>query len=74
MKRVAIEFKRDRNGNKVAKFSGEFLGLEHGVTIQTNGNLPHTHRMTIDNLNATDLEIIKREALAYLADLRNAKQ
>lgn len=37
----SLKFGRDANGNKTVKIKGE---EGRGFSIQTNGNLPHTHR------------------------------
>ncbi len=45
----------DRNGNRVLKISKKDLGGIRGFSIQTNGNLPETHRNGI--CAATDSEV-----------------
>lgn len=47
----------DTNGNKILKIEGPDLGTKRGFRIQTNGNLPETHRLGI--CPETDNELLK---------------
>jgi len=40
-----IRLSRDNNGNKILIYKPEFGG--RGFSVQTNGNLPETHRMPL---------------------------
>jgi hypothetical protein len=50
-----IKLSRDINGNKIVKLS--FPGMGQGFSIQTNGNLPNTHRTGIPD---------KQEIISYV--------
>lgn len=56
---LKFKFAMDANGNKVVKVSAKG---ERGFSVQTNGNLPMTHAMTKDNMNA---HIIHDELRAF---------
>ena len=65
-------FKMDRNGNHVVRFK-----LKGKVkTIQTNGNLPMTHRLTkgmkkASELHSSDLASVMSEITNYMATVCN---
>lgn len=69
--RPLLEFKRDRNGNRtvlVRAPAGSF-------SIQTNGNLPMTHRMTVNNgFNNRDLQTALNEISAWVRAHGTARQ
>jgi len=46
---LKFTFKMDSNGNKTVKVSSKG---QRGFSVQTNGNLPQTHFMTKDNMDA----------------------
>ena len=48
---MGLKLDRDTNGNKTLKV--KYHGSGHGFSVQTNGNLPETHRMTPDSFNYT---------------------
>ena len=45
---ISLSLGRDTNGNKTLKVA---IADKAGFAIQTNSNLPKTHRMTSDDLN-----------------------
>ena len=46
-----MKISRDINGNKILVIEGSDIGCKKGFSIQTNGNLIRTHKMTNDTLN-----------------------
>ena len=48
--RIILKLGRDRNGNKVLKIS-PVHSPKRGFSIETNGNLPKTHRMAQKDLD-----------------------
>ena len=59
-----MKLSRDINGNKILKLTSKDLEGRRGYNIQTNGNLPLTHRMCKDSL---DKKVVMEEVLVYLA-------
>lgn len=49
-------------GNKCLVLSGKDMGTKRGFSIQTNGNLPRVHRMTV---NSFDPNIAWDDALEF---------
>ena len=45
---IKLKLGRDTNGNKIVKVTSPG---HRGFSIQTNGNLPQTHRMDKDEIN-----------------------
>ncbi len=43
---MSLKLSMDNNGNKILKVA--FIGQKMGFSVQTNQNLPITHRMTKD--------------------------
>ncbi len=56
---VKFKFGQDANGNRTIKITRPG---KRGFSIQTNGNLPQTHAMSKDSLNA---HIVHDECRAY---------
>lgn len=59
-------FGYDTNGNRIVKLT---FPNATGFSIQTNGNLPQTHRLTsakIEKLTAAQLQAIEKEVVAYI--------
>ena len=46
---MALKLDMDKNGNKILRV--RFPNESRGFSIQTNGNLPWTHRMTADSFD-----------------------
>lgn len=44
---------RDINGNKILKLEKSDLSGKRGFSIQTNGNLPQTHKMETETFDRT---------------------
>lgn len=68
-------FGRDTNGNAVAKFI-TFDGSTK-ITIQTNGNMPKTHKIIntkLEDLTDDELREIGEEALSYIQRAGSKKQ
>jgi hypothetical protein len=65
---LKFKFAMDTNGNKVVKVSAKG---KRGFSIQTNGNLPQTHAMTNDGMNA---HIIHDELRAFCGIYGTKKQ
>ena len=43
-----LEIRKDRNGNKILYYSN---GYYRGFSVQTNGNLPETHKMNKEDFS-----------------------
>ena len=43
-----LQLRRDKNGNKTLYYSN---GHYRGFSVQTNGNLPKTHKMSKENFS-----------------------
>jgi hypothetical protein len=56
---LKFKFAMDVNGNKIVKVTRKGF---RGFSIQTNGNLPQTHHMNADNMDA---HIIHDELRAF---------
>ena len=74
MKKIKlIEFKHDKNGNKIVsvKFEGH-----RSFSIQTLGNLPIAHASTFGDVDSKVFAKIESEVEAYLSQFgtRNQKQ
>lgn len=54
-----MKISRDVNGNKIVKVSGKDLGDKslRGFSVQTLGNLPHTHKNDLSCIKTTQAEI-----------------
>ena len=63
-----LYLKRDRNGNKIIAIKPHG---ERGFSIQTNGNLPRTNRMTRDTI---DSFIASNEIYAYVKKYGTKRQ
>ena len=64
-----ITFSRDTNGNKIVRIKPQFSS---GFSIQTLGNLPKTHNMTMDwNFNR---EVVISEVTEYLKKFGSYRQ
>lgn len=55
----------DKNGNKVVKLY--IPTIPRGFTIQTNGNLPQTHRILYGKKTAKDMEGVSKSDLAAIS-------
>ena len=64
----------DRNGNRCLRISPE--GQGRGFSIQTNGNLPHTHREVIKTKNGRFVpdSWMVNEILHYVHDYGTERQ
>lgn len=64
----------DKNGNAVAKFS---FPNGQGFSIQTNQNMPKTHKYKgyrLSDLSDSDIETIGKEAIDYIQKYGSSKQ
>jgi hypothetical protein len=65
MKKIKqVEFKHDKNGNKVVLLRFEMS--DRAFSIQTLGNLPLTHFMSHNDIGRSELIIITHEVKMYL--------
>ena len=65
---MGLKLDRDTNGNKTIRV--RFHSSGHGFTVQTNGNLPETHRMTPDSFNYNVAAAELKEHISRYGTLR----
>ena len=56
---MVIKF--DTNGNRCLAYDSSDLGGAQGFSIQTNGNLPKTHRSGIDNYTDGEVRVYLKQ-------------
>lgn len=66
-----MKLSRDVNGNKILKVESKDFGLGRGFSVQTNGNLPKTHKMDKCNLN---INVALCELHCYIKEYGTDKQ
>ena len=66
---MVLNIGRDTNGNKILKVT--FRDKTRGFSVQTNGTLPETHRMTQDTFND---HIANGELNAYIKKYGTERQ
>ena len=69
-----MKLKHDINGNKCLIIEGHDIGQKRGLVIQTNGNLPRTHRVAPLQFTKATQEVAFDEALAWVKEHGTASQ
>lgn len=69
-----MKLKHDVNGNKCLVIEGKDIGQKLGLVIQTNGNLPRTHRIAPLQFTKDAQDVAFDEALAWVKEHGTASQ